>query len=336
MTPVIVVVIGPTAAHGLHNWKRVKYQDMASVARPTPDPSIFHHYLLERYPALKAQRPSLGRRPLLLLIADEFWSLDARTWVALASVVADSPPGHPPPWAHDKDEHDVSEDAAVPPGIVVRTDYSAGSDNAWTAFCAALRDAEREFFAEQAPTSEHSGLCDGDVPQPPATGSSAADSDDDASTDEEDKGGPLLFAPLSDAARFDDISNLRALRLLFDVSARATPGSGQQYPADRGGGTQHRLSGLRGLQETYDARGRTLWIFDARSCADGCARLVSEAGDVATGDSWRARATHMAELQAGLAARALRIDFGGLDRWDYNERRRNMLEADAGHAAVLS
>jgi hypothetical protein len=28
----------------------------------------------------------------------------------------------------------------------------------------------------------------------------------------------------------------------------------------------------------------------------------------------------MAELQAGLAARALRIDFGGLDRWDYDEQ----------------
>jgi len=45
--------------------------------------------------------------------------------------------------------------------------------------------------------------------------------------------------------------------------------------------------------------------------------------------------THMAELQASLAARALHIDFGGLDRWDYDERRRNMLEADIGHAAVL-
>ncbi|KAH8996420.1 hypothetical protein EDB86DRAFT_2850724 [Lactarius hatsudake] len=314
---------------------------MAPIARPTPDPSIFHHYLLERYPALKAQRPSLGRRPLLLLIADEFWSLDARTWTVLASVVADNPPGPQPPWpwAHDRDEHDVREDAAAAPGVVVRTDYSAGSEEAWAAFCAALRDAEHEFFADQAPASGP-GDSDGDIdmetgPQPPATGSGAADSDDDddASTDEGDSS---LFAPLSDAARFDNISNLRALRLLFDVSARATPGSGQQHPADRGGGTQHRLSGLHGLQETYDTRGRTLWIFDAHSRANGCARLVSEAGDVATGDSWRARATHMAELQAGLGARALRIDFGGLDRWDYNERRRNMLEADAGHATVLS
>ena len=43
----------------------------------------------------------------------------------------------------------------------------------------------------------------------------------------------------------------------------------------------------------------------------------------------------MAELQAGLTARALRIDFGGLDRWDYDERPQNMVEADAGHEAVL-
>jgi len=238
---------------------------------------------------------------------------------------------------HDKDEHDDREDAAAPPGIVVRTDYSAGSDDAWTAFCDALRDAEREFFADQAPTptptpggSGNGGLSD-DVKMV-ATGPPDGDGseDDDASTDDdgESSSSLALFAPLSDPALFDNVSNLRALRLLFDISARATP----QQPT---GGAQHRLRGLRGLQETYDARGRTLWIFDARSRSDGCARLVSVAGDVATGDSWRARATHMAELQAGLAARALRIDFGGLDRWDYDERRRNMLEADAGHAAVL-
>ena len=44
----------------------------------------------------------------------------------------------------------------------------------------------------------------------------------------------------------------------------------------------------------------------------------------------------MAELQASLAARALRIDFGGLDRWDFVERQRNIREADAGYAAALS
>ena len=44
----------------------------------------------------------------------------------------------------------------------------------------------------------------------------------------------------------------------------------------------------------------------------------------------------MAELQASLAARALRIDFGGLDRWDYAERQRNMREASVGYATALS
>ncbi|KAH9032450.1 hypothetical protein EDB85DRAFT_1955864 [Lactarius pseudohatsudake] len=311
---------------------------MAPIARPTPDPSIFHHYLL-------AQRPSLSRRPLLLLIADEFWSLDARTWTALASVVADNPPGPQPPWpwAHDRDEHDVGEDAGRRRASWCARTTARALMKRGQRSAPALRDAEHEFFADQAPAGGNSGPDDGDVEMEMLAGRSRQrrnpappTSDDDASTDEEDEGDSSLFAPLSNAARFDNISNLRALRLLFDVSARATPGSGQQHPADRGGGTQHRLSGLHGLQETYDARGRTLWIFDAHSRTDGCARLVSEVGDVATGDSWRARATHMAELQAGLAARALRIDFGGLDRWDYNERRRNMLEADAGHAAVLS
>jgi hypothetical protein len=173
---------------------------------------------------------------------------------------------------------------------VVRTDYSAGSDDAWAAFCVALRDAEREFFADQAPTPTPTpgsgGNCGDDDVEMVATGAPNGDGseDDDTGTDEEEDDGESLglFAPLSDPARFDNISNLRALRLLFDVSARATPGPGQQQFSGEGRGAQHRLSRLRGLQETYDARGRTLWIFDARSRSDGCARLVSEAGDVAT------------------------------------------------------
>ena len=154
----------------------------------------------------------------------------------------------------------------MPPGIVLRTDYSTGSDDAWAAFCSTLLDAERGFFADQAPPAAL-------ISTTTTTTESDNDEDDDASSTDDDEP-PLfaLFAPLSDAARFNNISNLRALRFFFDVSARATQRST----------TQHRLSGLRGLQETYDARGRTLWIFDARSRSDGCARLVSEAGDVAT------------------------------------------------------
>lgn len=46
-----------------------------------------------------------------------------------------------------------------------------------------------------------------------------------------------------------------------------------------------------------------------------------------SGDSWRARVSHICELQINLYSGAMKIDFGGLDRWDYNERLRNVQEA---------
>ncbi|KAI0290397.1 hypothetical protein B0F90DRAFT_1653801, partial [Multifurca ochricompacta] len=304
-----------------------------------------------RYAALKTQFPSLGRRALLLLIADEFWSLDVRAWAALAPPALVSGNDRVLPWAADKDEYDLVDDAGLP-GIILRTDYSPGSDDAWTGFCSVLHDAEHEFFLEdQMFTPASSGgdpNVDEDAGMVPALDPDADlddDNDDDDGGEEEsdkDEGEGeeeelTLFTLISDitaAERFNDISNLRALRLLFDVSVRAVPM--QELGSTSTPTYLNQLTCLRGLQETYDTRGRTLWIFDKRSRADGCVRLVSEAGDVATGDSWRVRATHMAELQAGLAARALRIDFGGLDRWDYTERQRNMREADIGHAAILS
>lgn len=45
-------------------------------------------------------------------------------------------------------------------------------------------------------------------------------------------------------------------------------------------------------------------------------------------DSWRARVSHICELQVNLSSGAMKIDFGGLDRWDYAERQRNMQEAE--------
>jgi hypothetical protein len=45
------------------------------------------------------------------------------------------------------------------------------------------------------------------------------------------------------------------------------------------------------------------------------------------GDSWRARVSHICELQVNLYLGTMKIDFGGLDRWDYNERQRNSQEA---------
>jgi hypothetical protein len=237
----------------------------------------------------------------------------------------------------DIDEDDDDDDATAP-GIVLRTDYSSGSDEAWTAFCGALRDAEREFLADQQEGPASAAISapddDGDVevetvPSVPASESAprslpadgaeshaAQVGDEVAKGDAEEEGeegeegeeegeGLALFSLVSDSTCFDGISNLRALRLLFDISVRAAPGpspaQSQPQPQPRPPSSlsstphhqqkhqhqhqnqhQHRLTCKRGLQETYETRGRTLWIFDARSRIDTCARLVSEAGDVAT------------------------------------------------------
>ncbi|KAH9957365.1 hypothetical protein BC827DRAFT_1085873, partial [Russula dissimulans] len=97
----------------------------------------------DRYPALQAQHPSLNRRALLLLIADEFWSLDAQSWTALSALTPPQKRASAVGFlAKDADE---DGDNTAPPGVVLRTDYSTGSDDAWAVFCRALHDAEREF-----------------------------------------------------------------------------------------------------------------------------------------------------------------------------------------------
>lgn len=47
-------------------------------------------------------------------------------------------------------------------------------------------------------------------------------------------------------------------------------------------------------------------------------------------DSWRARVSHICELQFNLSTGAMTIDFGGMDRYDYDERVKNMEEAERG------
>lgn len=47
-------------------------------------------------------------------------------------------------------------------------------------------------------------------------------------------------------------------------------------------------------------------------------------------DSWRARVSHICELQFNLSTGMMTIDFGGMDRYDYEERVRNMQEAERG------
>ena len=48
-----------------------------------------------------------------------------------------------------------------------------------------------------------------------------------------------------------------------------------------------------------------------------------------SGDSWRPRVSFLPELQINLFTGAIKIDFGGVDRWDFRERQRNIAEAEA-------
>jgi len=41
-------------------------------------------------------------------------------------------------------------------------------------------------------------------------------------------------------------------------------------------------------------------------------------------------ASHIPELQFNMTVYNMKIDFGGLDRWDYQERLRNVDEAELG------
>jgi len=46
-----------------------------------------------------------------------------------------------------------------------------------------------------------------------------------------------------------------------------------------------------------------------------------------SGDSWRARVTHLCELQVNISNGAMTIDFGGVDKYTYEERVRNLRDA---------
>jgi hypothetical protein len=141
---------------------------------------------------------------------------------------------------------------------------------------------------------------------PPTRGAENPGQVGEADAEEEgEEGEELALFHFADSKRHDGISNLRALRLLFDVSVRTAPSSAtststpsssflgstthhhqkqkqKQKQQTQHQNDEHRLTCQRGLQETYETGGRTLWIFDAQSRIDNCARLVSEAGDVAT------------------------------------------------------
>ena len=105
------------------------------------------------------------------------------------------------------------------------------------------------------------------------------DEDEEDAEDDDDSAAPVFFvvdaaaASPADRARFAGLSNLAALRLLNDVDARRAP---RPPPGTRRIRPPNRLVDHDGWQEVY--AGKTVWIYDARSNADQCVRLVSQRG----------------------------------------------------------
>ncbi|KAK0226404.1 hypothetical protein IW262DRAFT_1361871 [Armillaria fumosa] len=266
----------------------------------------FSHFLATQYNRIRTAFPQEGRRKWLLLALDAFWAAD--------------PPIPKPSAATASEDQVISSEDADPldrllddadGGVVLRTDFS--NDEAWAAFLSRLKVAEEE-HAEASKPDEDTKM----------------DDDGDESDEESEASGQLIkvIDPSTPEERslFQDISNLRALRLVNDVDIRPAP----TVPA----GTKrisspNRLVDRSGWQEIYS--GVNIWIYDSRSNTDQSLRLVSQEGDVygtATGDSWRAQVSHVYELQFNMTFLDMKINFGGLDRWDLAERTRNMTEAE--------
>ncbi|KDQ57688.1 hypothetical protein JAAARDRAFT_35373 [Jaapia argillacea MUCL 33604] len=293
----------------------------------TPAVSVLSQLCLDRYPIVKASHPGEGRRRWKLRVADEFWasSPDAKTQVAQGAqrIISETVAGSD--FSKDRDPYDDLSTDAQGLGILLRTDYS--DEGAWTDFCAKLDEAQRQLLSdfgaensEEAGANERSPQTDGDVEML---------EEEEEEDDDDDEASPVfaIINPPSPASReiLTSISNLTALRLLNDVDIRAAPvrpqGTKPMKPPNR-------LVDHSGWQEIYT--GKTVWIYDKKSNTDQCVRLVSQKADMygtATADSWRARVSHICELQVNLASGAMAIDFGGLDRWDYTERVRNLEEA---------
>ncbi|KAJ8696591.1 hypothetical protein PTI98_006448 [Pleurotus ostreatus] len=274
-------------------------------------------YLKTRYGVVKSQFPGEGRRRWQIRALKELWNdpnaltTNADSFSTPVEVLQD-----PDPFDH------ITKDCAEL-GILLRTDFA--NEAAWQDFVARLQAAEKDFIAslkEQETVADKSTEGDGGGADESKMDVSDSESDDDESS-------PIIKLISPDAAderaRFTNISNLTALRLFNDVDIRPAPTP--STPRDRIS-PPNPLIDVRGWQEVYSGVG--LWIYDAKSNTDQCVRQVSQEGHfygTATGDSWRARVSHVSELQFNMAVSGMRINFGELDRWDYSERKRNLDEA---------
>ncbi|EMD37870.1 hypothetical protein CERSUDRAFT_136778 [Gelatoporia subvermispora B] len=311
----------------------------------------FDRFLATHYPDVKRQHPGEGRRKWRLRVADMLWELPAEQRNLLNETYDPSVYDHAD-FNVDEDPLDRPEPEGEPVGfgILIRTDFS--NEEAWQAFYAKIQEGEAEIAVPlsasqdedeqmgedssnavpEGPSNDLENVSlrrDAQVPPVPAD---QMDEDDSADEDDEESEPPhrMIFClnPTTPEGRqrFTSMSNIRALRLFGDVDIRAAP---SRPPDVKRVSPPNRLIDQGGWQEIYFSR--TVWVYDAQSNIDQCARLVSSQGPdlygTATGDSWRARASHVCELQYNIRA-GIRIDFNGLDRWDYGERVRNIQEVE--------
>ncbi|KAF8160942.1 hypothetical protein B0H34DRAFT_698791 [Crassisporium funariophilum] len=286
--------------------------------------STFKHMLARGYESVKVQYPTEGRRKWRLRVLYDSWSMlgsDVRN-VDTSNGGVSSFDTDPDPLDQDIDDDEL--------GIIIRTDFS--NEEAWSNFCKKVTDSQKDLISEMTKVdpenpSENTaeGSSDVTMKDGPAETATAAVEDGSDSSDESPEFMKILNpTDEADKRRLSNISNLTALRLFNDVDIRAAP--------DPPAGTKrvnppNPLIDQGGWQEIYS--GKNLWIYDARSNVDECVRVVGQAGDfygTATGDSWRARASHICELQFNMSYQGLKIDFNGLDRWDWEERVRNLKE----------
>jgi len=216
-------------------------------------------------------------------------------------------------------------------GLIIRTDFT--DDEAWNTFSQKVQVAQKELLFELTDNGSDPSVDDPSTSED-LTMKDEAGPSENVYVDEEESDSSLetpdvikILDPSNetDRCKLTNISNVTALRLFNDVDIRPAPvppaGTKGIYPPTP-------LIDLDGWQEIYT--GKNLWIYDARSNVDECVRVVSQAGyfyGTASGDSWRARATHICELQFNISYQRMKIDFNGLDKWDWNERVRNIGES---------
>ncbi|KAG0706074.1 hypothetical protein DFH29DRAFT_872572 [Suillus ampliporus] len=285
--------------------------------------SPFTQWLLIHYASIKSQSPTEGRRRWKLWVAQKFWAAGEKTLSPTTAGNAD--------FHTDSDPFDEASTHRQELGVLLRTDFS--DEAAWLAFCIRLEEGEKEFAA--SPSEEDDTTMDDQLEADRAGHGTAATTTEEDDSDESDDENSLsaIFYIVNpslpqERALLTNISNLAALRLFNDVDVRQAPIPPPDTKRIR---PPNRLVDSGGQQEVYV--GKNLWIYDAKSNSDQCVRVVSQTSSdmygTATADSWRARVSHICELQVNLSSGAMKIDFGGLDRWDYAERQRNMQEAEA-------